>query len=408
MSHTAQGPASGYIFQFEIALIELASLKDQECISIEKLDDVSVQNEKGTYILTIQAKHSISSSGKSFSDTSTDLWKTIKIWINKIKEGELTRKSQFKAITNKAVAKKALVRKFSSCKLNDFINELEELLRAQKVKLEEKQKRGEKATTVRETINLIEYALLNKDSLEIIVDNFDLETNYVTKENFFNKIHLGTIENSTAKAEIFQSFLGWIIDKSKEFWCNRDSALFYKKDFDHRLVTIQDNHSLMKAVFRNKRDLKEICSFDPLSFKDDLFIKQIEDIPRNNEFKKEIISEAIMDKFLRDIELTHLIKNSPFTKAEFENFEKECKNRWRRIVRKHLRKNVADYSEDELNEIGLNIFDEVIYELKIDFQDYIEFSESNKYFKNGTFYNLSNIPIIGWHPEWEKRYKNDD
>jgi len=44
-------------------------------------------------------------------------------------------------------------------------------------------------------------------------------------------------------------------------------------------------------------------------------------------------------------------------------------------------------------------------ELSLQFDEAYSFSDSTRYIQNGTFLKLSDIPEIGWHPEWENRYK---
>jgi len=95
MKDSAKGPVSGYIYQFEIALLELSQLNVNESISIEKVDDIAKEDAKGTFICTIQAKHSISLSGSNFGNTSEDLWKTINIWIEKLNKGILKKENKF-------------------------------------------------------------------------------------------------------------------------------------------------------------------------------------------------------------------------------------------------------------------------------------------------------------------------
>ena len=63
MSDSAKGPGAGYIYQFELALVELAKMSNANVLSIEKMDDLAMQDTKGHYIMTIQAKHSISATG---------------------------------------------------------------------------------------------------------------------------------------------------------------------------------------------------------------------------------------------------------------------------------------------------------------------------------------------------------
>lgn len=78
---TAGPQALGYLYQIRYALLLLISAgrEDPECeISIENLDDVAF-HRRGEPSELLQFKHHIRSQG-SLGDTSTDLWRTLRVW----------------------------------------------------------------------------------------------------------------------------------------------------------------------------------------------------------------------------------------------------------------------------------------------------------------------------------------
>lgn len=80
----------GYLFQCRLALLrglQLLKKKPNGQISIEKFDDVAFENDDIAACL-IQAKHHCVP--KSLSDSSVDLWKTLRIWIAQFKQGVLS------------------------------------------------------------------------------------------------------------------------------------------------------------------------------------------------------------------------------------------------------------------------------------------------------------------------------
>lgn len=405
-SSTAKGPASGYIYQFEVALSQLSSLNDNQSILIESIDDVAKIDENGTYIATIQAKHSISTTGKSFGNTSEDLWKTFEIWITNIKNGKLNSSNKFYANSNKGVVKNSLIDKMSKITYDEFLKEISSIEDTQKIKLQIKESKNEKATSIKIILSRIEYVLLHKKELKIIFENFSLLDNQINiKKAFFNAINLGGFSDEK-KDDFYFTFLGWIQDKSKEFWLNKSEAKFSKFDFDIKYNSLRDIHLINKLYFRKKDLLENSDLINTQTFnKNQLFIKQIEDIDR---FQKDvIIEEAIIDYLCRDLEMVHLLStSSPFTRDDFEKFEKKCIKKWSEIVRKNITEpNLQDYTFEQLNQMSITIYDEIMIELRIDFQDDFGFNDSNKYIQNGTFLSLSDKPLIGWHPEWEKKYK---
>nr|WP_315160862.1 ABC-three component system protein [uncultured Flavobacterium sp.] len=404
---TAKGPSSGYIYQFEIALWQLSSLEDNQSISIESIDDIGKLDEKGTYIATIQAKHSISSSGKSFGNTSEDLWKTLNIWIKNIRDGKLTSDNKFYANSNKKPPKNSIIEKLGKISFDELLAEIESIKATQKLKIEQNDLKGEDSPTIKKTISRIDNTLLYKKELKIISQNFELlDENIDVKSLVFNKMNLGGYSDNQ-KDNFYHTFLGWVQDKSKQFWINGSDAIFSKKEYDIKFNSLRDIHLLNKLIFRKKDLLENGTLIDPQSInKDQTFIKQILDIDRFQ--KNEIVEEAIIDYLCRDIEIAHLINSSsPLTREDFKKFEENCIKKWKNILRKHITKpKIQDYTIEELNQISITIYDEVMTSLNMSFQDdFGIFNDSNKYIQNGTFLSLSDVPVIGWHPEWERKYK---
>jgi len=86
----ASASMAGYMFQSRLALLrglQLSKKKPNGRISIEKFDDVAFDSDDIVDCL-MQAKHH--SAPKSLSDTSVDLWKTLRIWVDQLKQGFLS------------------------------------------------------------------------------------------------------------------------------------------------------------------------------------------------------------------------------------------------------------------------------------------------------------------------------
>lgn len=411
MSDLAKGSVAGFMFQFEIALLELSQLKANESISIEKVDDIGKEDEKGTYICTIQAKHSISSSGSNFGTTSVDLWKTINNWIDKIKANTLNSNNDFIAITNQKIPNNSIVRDFNKLNFDDLFKKIIHLKETQIIDYKNKTKTdGNKGKTIKETILRLEKVIANKKEFEIIVKKFKFTERVEAKEEFLNRTFLNAIGSADKRNDIYQRFYGWITETSLENWKDGKEAIFSKLQFDKKHALIISNHTLIEGIFRTKKQINsdEIVDIDNVN-KNELFIKQIEDIERP--FSDRIIRDAILDYIMSDIEITYLITNKKgtiITKSDFEEFQDTCEHKWNIVKQKYIRKSFDKYSEDELVEISCNIYDEIMNELKVEFQDSYSFNDTNRYIQNGTFLKLSNIPRIGWHPLWEIKYKTNE
>ena len=88
-NHQAPGQMLGYLYQVRYALVLLLANDDEnQQISIEKFDDVAFSNDD-TPAKMIQIKHRLRKGG-DLSDTSTDLWRTIKSWIDASTDNSLS------------------------------------------------------------------------------------------------------------------------------------------------------------------------------------------------------------------------------------------------------------------------------------------------------------------------------
>jgi hypothetical protein len=84
---TAASSAAGYYYQARLALLQslrLAYGQSNVDVAIERLDDVSFE-AAGLPLELIQTKHHIDRVG-DLTDFSADLWKTLRIWSQAVKE----------------------------------------------------------------------------------------------------------------------------------------------------------------------------------------------------------------------------------------------------------------------------------------------------------------------------------
>ena len=116
MPNTSQFDASasmlGYIYQIRFALYlslkKLSDLADPEQfnISIEKLDDIAFDND-GSPEELLQTK--FHGDEGNLTDRSHDIWKTIRVWVESIKSGEISLGNVILSlVTTQAVSKDSL------------------------------------------------------------------------------------------------------------------------------------------------------------------------------------------------------------------------------------------------------------------------------------------------------------
>lgn len=100
---SAAPSALGYLFQIRYALVLLLrSEKPDSAISIEKFDDVAFE-ERGEPTQLLQFKHHINHRGM-LTDSSVDLWKTIRIWATGVRERSIDLSSTILSLVTTGTA----------------------------------------------------------------------------------------------------------------------------------------------------------------------------------------------------------------------------------------------------------------------------------------------------------------
>ncbi len=100
----AKGSLAGYLYQCRLALLlglQAVKRKPNGHISIEQFDDIAFDTDD--YVsCVIQAKHHISA--KELSDSSVDVWKTFRIWVQDFKAGTISNSETRRLLITTATA----------------------------------------------------------------------------------------------------------------------------------------------------------------------------------------------------------------------------------------------------------------------------------------------------------------
>lgn len=400
----AIAPSAGYIFQFEIALVMLADLEKNKSISIEHVDDVAKVDEKGTILVTTQVKHSISASGSTYQDTSLSLWRTIEIWITKLKTGTFNRQTKFICISNKEFSEKSLIWNFKKMSFEESIMKIKSLNDSLKEKLKTLKRSG---SHIKKIISLIDFALLNQDLFKIVINNLEISTTTFPKDDFLNKIHFNSRNKTTIqKDNCYEAFYGWITQNCMAKWKNGKEAIFSKTDFDSKHYQITSNPSIVDAIFRAKKDPSDIDEIIIEKYKDALFVKQIKDLVWRKDAKEKAMYESIIDYIFSEIELKNIIDIGDYTAKDFDDFMEICEKKWSEWYDIIVLKEIDEYTEEEKDKLAIQLYLKIMKEIRIQFDNNYQFTDNTKYVQNGTFLKLSDNLQIGWHPEWRLKYSD--
>ena len=105
---------------------------------------------------------------------------------------------------------------------------------------------------------------------------------------------------------------------------------------------------------------------------------QISDLNRKKSAKERLIENAVLDFIYHDIEMAHIVKGGDFTEPDFRAFQKACMDRWQSYVDTVIIKELEEYDDIEKNEMAIKIFDYIMHNIEVNFQEGFSFNSSNK------------------------------
>lgn len=398
--HTAGPQLIGFDYQFYYFMYLILDLNPGEKIGFEVLDDIHIELANGSIEL-LQTKHTIQKTPKgeivNLTERDSDLWKTISNWIlflnNSEDKDEYLNKTVFKLVTNKSInnntffeniiklqRKEIKINAFSDYIKNLYANTDSEYIKSQigslkKLDNKTKSKFLNQIQIISEPENIIN--LVKKRIHKLIV-----------KEERVEDVYSSLLSNMQ-----LDKFLT-IIDRKKFEISFEDYSRRYGTCFDY---------AYEKTVLP-KRELNLIL---PKDLKSQTFIKQLIDIGETFESDTDDILRYTTAMLKTFNSLNDWKDNGDILSTQIIAFDEDAIFIWNRIFKDRYRDykskiNRGEILHDEIliKQIAIECMSEVRKE-KLKLKN----DELNEELSNGQFYILSNEPRIGWHIDWEKKYK---
>ncbi len=390
-THTAAGQLAGYIFQPDRALVMLCLCTNRDSVSIELVDDVAITDDDGNVIYREQDKSSIQQDAHPFKARSKDLWNTLMIWINEIKNGTLNiDNTKLVCVTNKKLESNTLLKQIAKAStMEDVEGVISLLIKAAQNPPKEIQK-------------IVPIVLAEIDLLKKLIPKISLieDNNLETRNNeIADELHL----SDDIKNNVIESLRGWLINSILTQLNNGQAPIIKKSDFISRYQKAINKETDNRISFKAKSFLKRrISSSDRGDAIDRMFIKQLEVIEHPE--KNNIILEAIDDFLCSESERTRLTLDGDITRDELQAMDDESKERWVVIFRRKMTQFNPSMSDDELGSIAYEIYDNTIANYSSELSGY----KTPYYLTKGSFHKLSDELEIGWHPNWQTYFLNNE
>ena len=379
----------GYGLQVRQMLYELLNCGIDSVVSVEKFDDVGVEN--GNEKIAIQTKSALSDRNP-VSDRAVDLWKTLYNWLIALKEGELPLDSTiFTLVIN--VNKSGNIVTW----LNQVCDEKESEEVYQKIR---DVFTGEDGKYIEQSDSINHYIVSflteeNKKYALCIIEKFKLVVIGVGHtDKLYDEFRAKTYLPSDIQQLVFDKMLGWI-DKTTALQIESGQVMqITKKSFNNELM-------LTQTLVNQNKSLVELA---PSPTKAEIELQQ-------NEYKTYIRQLQIIDLDY-DAQLTAIndylkafanrtmwAVKGDINEEILQNYYKDLEGRWK------TKKNIIEMDKDEWEEAKRGRY---LYYKCQDEDVNMGVMVTPRSFKNGCYHELADQQQIGWHPNYKQKLKEDE
>ncbi|CND06141.1 ABC-three component system protein [Yersinia pseudotuberculosis] len=386
----------GFLYQIERALYRIfASEHDSAVFGIETADDVVEEitfSDGQLQVFFEQDKHALDTSEQPYQNSSRNLWHTLHIWLSTMKDTrEKYAEVSYCLVTNRKVGENTLANLLSKAKTDEQINTV----------LGELKKQGEIITgSVKEVVNQVfnysddELKFLIRNT--VLLDSHGTTSGLETKTATINLLHLSS-EVKEYSDEIYQSLLGFIVDKCQSAWKVKKPVELTKEPFFNLLhsetIKIKRRNFIDQPMF--KTSYKEYLENDDDSH---TFIRQLQDIGQNTD----ACTHALSNYWAFYAERVRLQETGEIPPSSWEERNDELYNRWLNIK--------FSFPEPESTPENRLLYFQEIYRgtMNSNYKASINGNNTeNSYFTIGNYHALANYPeeelFVHWHDNYKKR-----
>jgi len=396
--HTAGAQAIGFDYQFYYFMLLTLELKHGEKIGFEVKDDIHIDKGDGSTIL-FQTKHTILKNDngtiQNLTTLDTDLWKTLSNWTDFIKNGDkdFLDKHFFVLATNKNENNNDFITSLTQFKTDTDIDKIIEQLNELKTKT--------KNETIQKYIdNLLS---LDKKKLGVFLSKLIIETGI---DEIIEKV-----KNKILEKCVQDKFVESIFEKlSSNFQETKYTDIKSHKIFEISFDDFKNKFGKCFQIAFQEKALpkRELPILLPEDLESQTFIRQLIDIGEIQsgskyigEYTTQMLKALNHFSFWVDENFVLPTDMDDFKKNSIQIWANEFRAKYRQVENKISSGSLVDELENDIKNLAIELVD---YLRK---QDLIipTYPSIGLEFSNGHYYALSDNLEIGWHFDWENKYK---
>lgn len=386
-NHQASEQMIGYLYQVRFALALLLDDDNPNSqISIEKFDDIAFSQD-GEPRQLIQLKHHVQKHG-NLSDSSTDLWRTLKVWIDTIKKSpEILNEVKFLIITT-AIAPDNT----ASSYLKD--NEIRDVNVAyQKLKVVSDKSENKEHKKYYDAFSGMGESIMKKLLSQTYI--IDKASNIMDVEKTFHKqIRYSCVPKY--EEPICQRLEGWWYKKAIEALCSDEPIFVTQSQVRTLIVSISQEYTeenLPIDIF----DIEDFQESD-LGADEKVFYEQLKLISIGNRR----MQMALRDYYRAFRQRANWIRNDLLYINELEKYEERLIDEWEHLfaaMEDDLAQCVGVTENEKIKE-GRKLFSDIE---KRDIRIRPKCQEA--FVMRGSYHILANQLRVGWHKDFYERLR---
>ncbi len=386
-SAQAQNQALGYLYQVLYALLLLlkAGITDPEAqISIEYLDDIAFEKE-GTPSELIQTKHHINAKA-SLTDSSTDLWRTIRVWCEDLLQNKLqTENVTFTLITTEHAAANS-----AACKLRPHASGSRNVDEALEILLDIAQI-SENKTNKSAYDAFLSLSLNQQQALLANIHILDGSPNIIDAQTEITNYLRLTTRPRYLQA-VCRRLEGWWFEIVIKHLASMTKNVISYNDL---LVTLND---IQEQFYEEclPIDFPEPIEIGEKEAQEDqrVFVEQLRLV--NTRIKR--IQKAISDYYRSSAQRSEWVRDGVLLNKELEQYESRLHDEWERRF-ESMQENFTDNpTEAEMQKEGRDLFNDIERASL-----YIRSRCMAEYIMRGSYHILADRLRVGWHEDFRNR-----
>jgi len=391
-SAQAQSQALGYLYQVRYALLLLlkTGIEDPEAqISIEYLDDIAFEKD-GNPVELIQAKHHVKKA--SLSDSSTDLWRTLRVWSENLLQGKLQLENVTLTLittehaSHNTIASKLCPHDSGNRKVNEALDTLVSIAQSSESKANAQAYEA--------------FLRLNQDQKRILLNRVQILDN--SPNIIDTRAEIANYLRYTTRPK----FLPAVQDRLEGWWFAIVIEHLFAKSpniIPHRDLQVTLN------------DIQEQFHEDnlPIDYPDQIKVGEKDAEEDKRIFVEQLrlvrvsmlrVQKAISDFYRASEQRSHWIRDGLLLSKELERYEAHLFDEWERlfaIMQEDLENVDIDLKEESVQERGRSLFN-TIQGIKL----HVRSRCTEPYIMRGSFHILADRLYVGWHIDFHKRLKS--